>query len=57
MCKNVMSLALMVWDLLYFRDLEKKDRLLNQVISELINDGHVRRTALATPGLLIAYQV
>ena len=43
-----MFVALMVWDLWCFEDLEEKDRLLNQSV----NDGGVCRTAPATPGLL-----
>ena len=49
LCKNCRFLALMVWDLWCFEDLEEKDRWLN----ESVNDGGVCRTAPATPGLLI----
>ena len=44
LCKNFRSLALLVWDLGCFEDLEEMDRWL---------DGGVCRTAPATPGLLI----
>ena len=47
LCKNVRSLALMVWDLWCHEDLEEKD----ESFSELINDRGVCRTAPATPGL------
>ena len=52
LCKNVMSLALMFWDLWWFEDLEEKDRWLSRSIS----DGGVCRTAPATPGLLIIFR-
>ena len=42
----------MDWDLWFFEDLEEK----HELISELINDGGVCRTAPATPGLLITFQ-
>ena len=48
MCKLFRILALIVWNLWLFEDLEEKD----ESISELINDGGVCRTAPATPGLL-----
>ena len=48
MCKNVRSIAIMVWDLWCFEDLEEKD----ESISELISDRGVCRTAPATLGLL-----
>ena len=41
--------ALMVWDLWCLEDWEEKGDSINL---ELINDKAVRRTALATPGLL-----
>ena len=41
----------MVWDLLYFDDLEEKNLLINQ----WINDRDVCRTAPATPGLWKIY--
>ena len=47
---NFRSLAPMVWDLWWFKDLEEKDDSL--IISELITDDRDCRTALATPGLL-----
>ena len=46
--QNFSSLALTVYDLWYYEDLEEKDELIN----ELINDEAVYRTAPATPGLL-----
>ena len=42
------SLALMVWDLWCFEELEKK----NESINQSVNDGGVCRTARATLGLL-----
>ena len=47
-CQKISSLALTVWELWYFEDLEEEDRLL----TELMNDEGVYRTAPATPGLL-----
>ena len=46
--QNFRSLALTVWDLGYYEDLEEKDEWINQ----LINHEAVYRTAPATPGLL-----
>ena len=51
MCKSFRSLALMVWDLWCFEDLEEKDHS----ISELIGDRGVCKTAPATRGLLLSY--
>ena len=35
MCQHIRSLALMVWDLWCFKDLEEKDYLLNYPVNEL----------------------
>ena len=48
--QNFSSLALTVCDLWYYEDLEEKDDLL----TDLINDEAVCRTAPATPGLSIS---
>ena len=45
---NFSSLALTVWDLWFFEDLEEKD----QWVSDSVNKEAVRRTAPATRGLL-----
>ena len=47
--QNFSSLALTVYDLWYYEDLEEKDESINQSI----NHEAVYRTAPATPGLLI----
>ena len=47
MCQNFRSLALTVWDLWCFEDLEEKDDPINQSV----NVRGVCRTAPATPGL------
>ena len=48
LCKNIRSLAMMIWDLWCFEDLEEKNNWLNQ----WINDGGVCTKALTTAGQL-----
>ena len=48
------SLALTVWDLWYYEDLEKKA---HSILNQWMNDEAVYRTAPATPGLLKKYEM
>ena len=52
--QNFSSLALTVYDLCYYEDLEEKDDWLTEWMNQWINDKAVYRTAPATPGLLIS---
>ena len=50
--KNVSSLALTIWELWYFKDLEEKKELVSQLINKWVTRLFVEQ-ASATPGLLI----
>ena len=52
LCQNFRSIALMVWDLWCFEDLEENDDWLNEWITESVTYEGDCRTAPATPGLL-----
>ena len=55
MSQNFSFLALMVWELRFFEDLEENDQSVTEIMNELIIDKAVCRTALATLGLLVIY--